>query len=1392
MKRQNAILSLLMFLFTSSSILGQSIEDGLKKGNIVVYQRKGNNNIDSFWANSANSLKENSVQQKFYLPDSFDSQKLFSDNDSSGSKGIHKNSKMEEGNLVEAAGDGTSVAKLPIVVYPSPNSMPLVREVQENVDLYTGKLGVSVPIHVYKNNGIEVPISLGYNAGGHQVNDIASWTGLGWNLNAGGTITRVMHNLPDEFTGNVVLYNFVIPAYGYINLKGGPEFVNLTNFQNETQTRKRQIIDYANWHQLDGLCYENGGACPRAYDTQPDEFYFNFGKYSGKFVFDQNGNINIISKQNLKITKLIQNISGSNRITEFEITTDDGYIYKFGGLSLNSIEESRLTARNYIVRYQYEWLGDVFDNTGVHYNVYNRVPRINREPYNNICFPDDFDYPGNQTVSIYNFFNSTWHLVKISSPTGDEVNFNYTDNGELTYAQDRSFNASVPNFREQILIPAGGPPAWFFISRTQPGNSNPCYPFPRYEQKQTFGITLSDIALKSKRLSSITSSNGLGVSFEANTIRTDLPGDKRLDFIRLTSGSQIIKSFQLDYETIETTEGPDEFDLYPLPGGNMYGISVDVGQQDKKRMFLKSVQEIGSDGSLIPKTLFTYDAGILPKRTSMHQDRHGFATINAKKAPFFDVQYVSSAGGTIVPSPPPTGSNLPVFGWKPGGSVWENYTNNVGNQWPDFDRMKSGSLTKITYPTGGTKEFTYAFSGDVTGWNGLKIISINESDPNNPTIPAIIKNYTYNDFVATDAPIFKYALYDYVYEARYSYSSNRFNPPMTTKGNAGGYKSAEVSQPNNGKTKVEFYTAVDFPDQTNPTYSEWSNGSTLEPAITFPFPPRNSIDWQRGLIKSEKIEDNLTNKVNETFYTYDFNPANVSTQSVPCLNPGKVVYIDQFGTPTKFYLRNISWYTSKWFTPTSKRVLVYEQNGTNYAETEEVTSYKNFTFNGKELLFPEQIKITKDSRNEQIIQKIRYPLDYTATTDEFGLGISYLKTKNVLSVPVEQYSFLQNQNGANLRYVSGTLNKFHSAITLPKEVYKLKTNGLLSSFIPSNTTGGVFNIDANYKSEVQFPVYDATGHILQQNKTNDISESYKWSYNNMYPVAKAVNTANNEIDHTSFEPGDPYFSANAFNFSTFAVTGNYVRRLIYYDNFNFGIIAANKEYKLTFWQYGTFPGLLRVVGGGTTTLGTTQLLKSIGIWNLIEVAIPAISSNSTVRFINNTDPSNNCLVDELRLHPSTSQMTTYTFAPLVGMTTETDINNKTTYYEYDGLNRLSVVKDDKKNIVKAICYNYAGLPVPCAVNPVATCSAVINSVTQSASQQISVNYTVGAGTTSCRIEVWDFNDLVIAWQNSPSCSTPATLSVPATGFYKVKVIAYSPNCPGGSVSSPFVIIKVTY
>src|SRR5690606_32808321 len=63
-------------------------------------------------------------------------------------------------------------------------------------------------------------------------------------------------------------------------------------------------------------------------------------------------------------------------------------------------------------------------------------------------------------------------------------------------------------------------------------------------------------------------------------------------------------------------------------------------------------------------------------------------------------------------------------------------------------------------------------------------------------------------------------------------------------------------------------------------------------------------------------------------------------------------------------------------------------------------------------------------------------------------------------------------------------------------------------------------------------------------------------------------------------------------------------------------------------------------------------------------------------------------IDDVRIYPEGAQMTTYTFELLKGISSISGLQDQIIYYEYDEFNRLKFIRDEYKNIVKKICYNF--------------------------------------------------------------------------------------------------------
>ena len=75
-------------------------------------------------------------------------------------------------------------------------------QINSNTNLNEGTVSTVIPIYNYQGRELNLPISLNNISTGVRVDQIASFVGLGWNLNVGGRITRIVRGTPDGFTSN--------------------------------------------------------------------------------------------------------------------------------------------------------------------------------------------------------------------------------------------------------------------------------------------------------------------------------------------------------------------------------------------------------------------------------------------------------------------------------------------------------------------------------------------------------------------------------------------------------------------------------------------------------------------------------------------------------------------------------------------------------------------------------------------------------------------------------------------------------------------------------------------------------------------------------------------------------------------------------------------------------------------------------------------------------------------------------------------------------------------------------------------------------------------------------------------------------------------------------------
>ena len=104
-------------------------------------------------------------------------------------------------------------ASLPNIIPPSPTAYALGNYGNVPIGLFTGSPNFSVPLLSFKTGNIDLPIALSYSSNGVKVDEISTNVGLGWNLNFGGVITRMVRDGADESSTHIAVPEIISGAY---------------------------------------------------------------------------------------------------------------------------------------------------------------------------------------------------------------------------------------------------------------------------------------------------------------------------------------------------------------------------------------------------------------------------------------------------------------------------------------------------------------------------------------------------------------------------------------------------------------------------------------------------------------------------------------------------------------------------------------------------------------------------------------------------------------------------------------------------------------------------------------------------------------------------------------------------------------------------------------------------------------------------------------------------------------------------------------------------------------------------------------------------------------------------------------------------------------------------
>jgi hypothetical protein len=1022
-------------------------------------------------------------------------------------------------------------------------------------------------------------------------------------------------------------------------------------------------------------------------DGASDLYFFKFGKYSGEFFLDKSGNIKLSSQQDLKFEML----RPTNReITGFNVNTPEGTRYEFKSVEQQQVINASGITRVKLDGSESEYTGLFSPNNGPFFGLFYRGEgEGNRTDCN-----DQFNKL---------FYNSSWKLTKIKSlVTGDSVLFNYST--------EKVFSRSYSNERLQNFVT---PSSATYFTR--------CFKIRSITAIYSPTLVLSDISW-----------SGGSVLFQREPFLQRLDMEPRRDQWNQNPHYPYYdcKSYKLNAITIMQRAGFDNLnEIKRFTFSQSYFNSASPNFTDvyntnyselndafSKRLRLDSIKE----NNLAPY-IFNYNSTSLPHRASTQQDHWGYYTPNNsnslipklyeyKDEVINDSSYFTSLFSFY------HRNNYVGTEVEHNEFAWDRSCNETA--------MKAASLEEIVYPTGGGTKYFYEpnefyVGGQKIKGGGMRIKKIVTSpDRTYNETKDLTKIYDYNESgKVVDLPT--YASYRYapglvVYNGSWSAGF------AVTKGGFVGYSKVSVISPNNGKTVYNYLTPAMF--------GSYRDGIYLRPTIKkrytmmyslgghptvcvlpssyiigkydyYPKPFTPNYEWERGALeKMEIYDENNVLKIKKRF-TYNLNNYEIIKNLQVDING-----VDERKTSNEEMQHNECWFgnhnynyaksfdISAWLVPDSTITYDYYQNGDSLITSNKMLFQSN---NHKQ----QTGNIIGLSDGNSLITKMKYSTDYNTNGNLVDMetdAIRLMKQKNIISSPLEISTFKSDGSIENLVNSNLVTYKYFGldSLLVPSKKFKIQLNQPLANFQPSLISSSILSKDSRYKEQINYNQYDMYGNPLEFTEIGGLKNSFIWSNNIFFPndnylMAKVANGSQSEIAATSFEDifgkGNWEISGNLSGLYVSdgtAPTGKMVCNLSGLAITKSGL-NSTKTYIVTYWIKNSNP---LIIPG--TKMGFPISGKIINGWKYFE---HKVTGESTISI------SGNSAIDELRLYPEKAIITTYTYERLIGITSECNVNNNIKYYEYDASNRLILIRDQDKNIVKRICYNYSGQIEDCPI-----------------------------------------------------------------------------------------------
>ncbi|MGV0828219.1 hypothetical protein ACTS9C_04895 [Empedobacter brevis] len=1119
-----------------------------------------------------------------------------------------------------------------------------------NVDKTTGKFNFEIPIGSVNVNNFSLPIKLQYSTSGIKVSDEASEIGLGWNLNAGGQVTRIANGDPDDLSIMPLYHNLFTGKGVPIDSKSIEHTMSWLKPINTRQFRgslKQGYYDYYSRNyplprinrdvispndytissiiQMQTVQFNN--------ETERDIFHVAIGDLNFHFILNlKNEYFKNADKGELHVGNDWYNaVSLDDPDVKIEYEYDFTEYYKdwstkpaIRKLNEEFIKSFIVTDKNGIKYYfdQYtfdesQYIASINDHSKEGVNNYRTIQLVMQNPQIN-----------------------NWSISKIELPNKEIIEFKYKKSTiTQKYPVSRTHYGEYKN-KEYNLKPQKLPYGIDYLTT---------------EREKLY---LTEIKSKYQRIEFLNSFDDVD--------RMDLDGAGYLTSIReYNSSNEIVNHFELNQWLVgkpASYRNPLRYRFY------LIGF--------KQRTEYKE----GAYKELLYR--FDYNnVNDLPNKDAMGQeDLYGYFLNKAQDNPFpyFPNLYVDVGSED--------GNKIEYYPRK----ITSSTINGV-DRIPNPNSIHYGTLNKIIFPSKGVLEVNYEIN---QFFNPLS----SQTNVNGPGVR--VNKLIYKDF---DNSIKKIKQYEYKNFNDTSQSSGVLihKPSFAYISN---YAVDNDLDRKDNQTKIfyeyelflkEFYNYTVTKEQLN--QQGISNPETiLRKMINFsttPMGPQRDI-FGREIIYKNVLEKNILSSGENNGYVkyynyYQDNRPEVNIVSGPTndqtyLAPGSK---DVFKADIH---QTRPWCCNGYNT---NQISDYIKVGYGYVEKKGKDIFpfpsRNYfsSFDTRKIGKLEKEEYYSSSGEKLIEKNYNYKLisrnSYLNKNFKTGyLDTHYYQAKDPLK---KRFEYLDNTFNPRLKNNAGLyFFSIDSLITNQKIVVdKIKT----TEFFNNNKVESEKIFD--YASLNHFQL---TKQTTKNSKGETITTEYQyppdWAGNTMADKLTAQNRISEPLTIVQKNNGivvsAVYNEYNEFNGANGIVQKSRVFQKKGSDQFVEGddIIAYNSyDAKGNLTQYTLENGIPIAIIWGYN--GQYPIAKIEGAaYSEVSAYISDLETKS------NDGSLTKDSFNTLRTAFPHAMITTYVYQPLVGVTSITAPNGQTEYYKYDAANRLEEIRNDKKEVIKTFKYNY--------------------------------------------------------------------------------------------------------